>query len=178
MLTPSHIHPVLNLPLQIRIRQNPDFPGSPAHITPPMVEYMHQIELVEPRRILEETFVSQARKGMNFSHFIFLVKLPHSEKLSGPWVRTFKSSVVEVDERPRQVVVCRSEKDAKTLFRRPVVIHIDNNEAHGAVCGEASYERRQGLLNLAEDELGILGSARIDAPRSMSGNDPSLKTSG
>ena len=46
--------------LQIGIRQNLEFPGSPAHAASLMIEYVQQINLVEPGRMLEETFVSQA----------------------------------------------------------------------------------------------------------------------
>src|ERR1700691_871674 len=94
---------------------------------------------------------------MNFAHLVFFVELLHGQKLSGPRVCTLKSYVVQVDQRPRQVVIWRSEKDVETLFRRPIVINIDNDESHRADCGEPSYERRQRLLYVAKYKLGIVG---------------------
>ena len=94
---------------------------------------------------------------MNFSHFIFFVELADGQKLAGPRVCTLKSNVVEVDERPRQVVVRLSEKDVETIFRRRIVINIDDDEAQRAAGGEPSHEMRQRLLNVAKDEPGILG---------------------
>src|SRR5260370_14573135 len=107
--------------------------------------------------MLEQAFVAQAAEEMNFSHFIFFVELADGEKLPGPRVCTFKPNVVEVDERPRQVVVRLSEKDVETIFRRRIVVNIDDDETQRAACGEPTHEMRQRLLDVAKDEPGIRG---------------------
>src|ERR1700721_888359 len=94
---------------------------------------------------------------MNFAHLVFFVELLHGQKLSAPRVSTLKTYVGQVDQRPRQVVIWRSEKDVETLFRRPIVIDIDHDEAHWADSGEPSYERRQRLLYVAKYKLGVMG---------------------
>ena len=45
---------------QIWIGDDLDFLGSPGHAAPRMIEHMQQIDLVEPRSMLEQTFVTQA----------------------------------------------------------------------------------------------------------------------
>src|ERR1700722_12221624 len=106
-----------------------------------MIKYMHQINLIEPRRMLEKTFVAQALKQVNFSHLIFFVELAHSEKLPHPGVCTLEPNIVQVYERPGQVGVRSSEKNIETLFCGPVVIPNDNDEAQGAGWGEGSHEK-------------------------------------
>ena len=46
--------------LQIGIGQNLELPGSTAHATAHMIEDVQQINLVEPRRVLEEPLMAQA----------------------------------------------------------------------------------------------------------------------
>src|ERR1700748_1724636 len=120
-----------------------------------MIEYMQQIDLVEPRGMFEQAFVAQAAEEIDFSHFIFFVEFANGEKLADPGVCALKPNVIEVNNRPWQVISRLSEKDVETIFCRRIVINVDNDEAQGAAWGKAAHEMRQGFLNVTKDEPGI-----------------------